>query len=157
MEQQHQPVLYAPADGEVVPLSECSDSLFASGKLGPGFVLLPSSGEIHAPVSGTIRLINANGHGFGITTDEGFELLMHLGTDTGDLAEENGRHPFNAYANVGEHVCAGKMIAGMKNSMIRAAGRSDEIIVLCNNVAPEQLMLDYTGPVQAGQSVAHLV
>lgn len=151
------PKLYAPVEGAIAALSECSDTLFATGKMGPGFVVFPTSGEVHSPVSGTVRLINANGHGFGIDTDNGHEVLVHLGTDTGDLDQENGRHPFSAYVSVGEHICAGQLIAGMKNSMIRAAGRSDEVVVVIDDISEDEFELSYTGPVKAGQVVGHLV
>lgn len=147
------PCVVAPVDGELLPLEECSDTVFAQGMVGPGFVIKPVGGEIHAPVNGTVKLIHATGHGFGFDTDNGHEVLLHLGVDTVELGPE----PFSSYVHVGDHVKAGAVIAGMKNSKIKAAGKSDEVIVVADDLVPAQFSLDYTGPVTAGQKVGHLI
>lgn len=147
------PTLYAPVNGEVLPLHECSDTVFAQGMVGPGFVVRPIGGEIKSPINGTVKLIHATGHGYGFSTDKGHEVLLHLGVDTVEL----GHEPFSSYVHVGDHVRAGSVIAGMKNSIIKAAGKSDEVIVIVDDITPEQFSLDHIGPVSAGQAVAHLL
>lgn len=147
------PCLFAPVDGEVCPLSESSDTVFAQGMLGPGFIVKPIGGLIHSPVAGTVKLIHSTAHGYGFDTDKGHEVIVHLGVDTVELGSE----PFDARVHVGDHVEAGQVIASMRNSLIKAAGRSDEVVVLIDDISADQFQLDYTGAVKAGQKVGHLL
>lgn len=146
------PALVSPVSGTVVPLSDCSDKVFAQGMLGPGFVVQPEGCDIHAPVSGTIKLIHSTAHGFGISTDNSHEVLLHLGIDTVSLGSE----PFTSYVHVGDHVRAGQVIANMKRGSIKAAGKSDEVVVIIDDIEPEHFSLDFTGFTKSGTQVAHL-
>nr|MDQ3591198.1 PTS glucose transporter subunit IIA [Actinomycetota bacterium] len=73
----------APVSGEAVPLSEVPDEVFAEGMAGEGGAIVPAaSGEAVAPVSGTLVKLFEGGHAFGIATEDGVELIVHVGLDT---------------------------------------------------------------------------
>lgn len=74
--------VFAPVAGRVTPLSESGDKVFASGALGQGVAITPASGTILAPVAGVLRTVAKTGHAFGIKTDDGVEVLVHVGIDT---------------------------------------------------------------------------
>lgn len=145
-------VLVAPANGELFTLDQCSDSVFAQGMLGPGFVMHPTDGYVHSPASGTVKLIHANGHGYVVTTTSGVDILVHLGTDVVGFR----RSPFNARVHVGDHIEAGDRIADAHWGEVRAGGCSDEIIVVVSEAQPENIAIKRTGSVIAGEAVATL-
>ncbi len=78
--------ILAPISGRIVSLSEVSDEVFASGMAGEGAAIVPSeSGEVLAPVSGRLVKLFEGGHAFGIETDGGVEMIVHVGIDTIEL------------------------------------------------------------------------
>lgn len=74
--------LYSPMIGEVVALSSIEDETFASGVMGDGIAIVPAKGEVYAPCDGTVTDIFPTGHAFGFATDDGVEILIHIGMDT---------------------------------------------------------------------------
>ncbi|GHG06377.1 hypothetical protein GCM10017783_18760 [Deinococcus piscis] len=74
-----------PLSGTVLPLSAVPDPVFSSGAMGPGFAIEPSSGEVRAPLSGTVQTLFPTGHAIGLKTDSGLEVLIHVGLDTVNL------------------------------------------------------------------------
>ncbi|EAC3864696.1 PTS trehalose transporter subunit IIBC, partial [Listeria monocytogenes] len=77
--------LYAPADGNVVAITEVSDPVFSQKMMGDGFAVQPTNGTIYAPVAGTISSIFETKHAIGILTHGGAEVLVHMGLDTVEL------------------------------------------------------------------------
>ena len=72
----------APVTGHILSLASVQDPVFATGKMGPGFGIQPTTGQIVAPVSGRVTLVAATKHAIGIVTTAGLEVLIHLGIDT---------------------------------------------------------------------------
>ncbi|MCV5179276.1 glucose PTS transporter subunit IIA, partial [Escherichia coli] len=93
----------SPMTGEIVPLIHVADTTFASGLLGKGIAILPSVGEVRSPVAGRIASLFATLHAIGIESDDGVELLIHVGIDTVKL---DGKF-FSAHVNVGDKVNTG--------------------------------------------------
>lgn len=79
----------APVAGRLVPISEVSDPTFADGILGQGAAIMPDDNRFLAPADGTVTTIFPTGHAAVITTDDGAEVLLHIGVDTVKL---NGEH-----------------------------------------------------------------
>lgn len=77
--------LPSPVSGEVVALATCPDPIFASNTMGKGFGIIPSEGCIYAPFTGTVTMLTPSKHAIGIVSDEGVELLIHVGLDTVSL------------------------------------------------------------------------
>ena len=145
--------LVAPTAGEAVPLASVPDPVFSTGALGEGFGVRPGSGDVVAPVGGAVTMVAGTGHAVGITTDDGLEVLLHLGVDTVEL---KGR-PFALTVATGQRVRAGDAIGTMDLEQIRQAGKDTTAIVAVTNSAAKGVALELTaGPVAAGARVASL-
>ena len=145
--------LVAPTAGEAVPLASVPDPVFSTGALGEGFGVRPGSGDVVAPVGGAVTMVAGTGHAVGITTDDGLEVLLHLGVDTVEL---EGR-PFALTVAAGQRVRAGEALGTMDLEQIRQAGKDTTAIVAVTNSAAKGVALELTtGPVAAGARVASL-
>ncbi len=98
--------LQSPMTGDVINISEVPDAVFSQKMVGDGFAVNPSNGEVKAPCSGTIAQIFPTNHAFGIVSEEGVEVLVHIGIDTVELKGEG----FTRIAEVGSKVNAGEVI-----------------------------------------------
>ncbi|MBM6978633.1 MAG: PTS glucose transporter subunit IIA [Actinomyces succiniciruminis] len=146
--------LVAPVSGKIIALADVPDPVFSSGALGAGFGVAPTSGDVVAPVSGTITMVAETGHAVGIATPEGLEVLLHLGVDTVEL---EGR-PFRLTAAVGQEVRSGQSLGTMDLAAITAAGKDTTTIVAVTNSAKALAGLQVVeGEAQAGASVATAV
>ncbi|MCH3973915.1 PTS sugar transporter subunit IIA [Bifidobacterium tibiigranuli] len=117
----------APATGTVVALQNIADQIFASGALGKGAGVNPSDGRIVTPVSGTV--ITAMPHAFGIQTDDGVEVLVHIGIDTVKLNGEG----FQSAATQGQRVEAGDLLSTVDLAHIAQAGFDTTVITVVTN------------------------
>lgn len=77
--------VYAPVEGEVIPLDEVDDAVFSEKILGDGVAVEPDKGEIYSPVKGTVSVVFPTKHVVGITTEEGANIILHIGIDTVEL------------------------------------------------------------------------
>jgi PTS system beta-glucosides-specific IIC component len=121
--------LAAPCAGSVVPLSEVNDPVFASGAMGPGIAVEPSEGIIASPVSGTIAVAMKTGHAFGIKTDDGAEVLVHVGIDTVTMQGAGFHNPLTR----GTRVEAGQRLVTADLKTIREAGHPATVLVVVTN------------------------
>lgn len=110
--------LYSPIKGEVKPLSEVNDSTFSSGIMGRGFAIQPEEGKVVSPVTGKITTIFKTKHAIGITSDNGAEILIHVGIDTVKL---NGKH-FTSHVKDGDFVKMGDTLVTFDIDAIKAEG-----------------------------------
>jgi sugar PTS system EIIA component len=137
----------AAVSGTAVPLSEVPDEVFAQGMAGEGGAIVPDgSGEAVAPVSGTLVKLFEGGHAFGIGTDEGVELIVHVGLDTIELRGAG----FEKLATEGDRVEAGQPIVRFDLEEIRAGGYDPVTPVLVTNADEHRVSDVRTGEVSAG-------
>ena len=108
----------APLSGQVIPLSEVPDPVFAQGMMGNGVAIIPSQGKLFAPFDGEVTAIFPTGHAVGLTSTDGAEVLMHIGIDTVAL---NGQG-FKANVVQGQKVKAGDVLVEFDIPAIQAAG-----------------------------------
>ncbi|GJM74027.1 PTS beta-glucoside transporter subunit EIIBCA [Paenibacillus macerans] len=108
----------APVSGQIIPLQEVSDQVFSSGAMGDGVAILPEEGKIYAPVSGTITSIAKSKHAVGITAEDGFELLIHVGLNTVKLKGA----PFEVKVAENQQVREGDLLLEFDPEAIREAG-----------------------------------
>ena len=122
--------LRAPFEGTVVPLSEVPDESFAQGMVGEGFAVIPTeidAFDVCAPVDGTITMVFKTGHAFGMRTEEGLDLLIHIGIDTVELKGEG----FTKLAAKGDVVRAGTPIIAVESEKLRERGINLITPVVC--------------------------
>ena len=111
-------VIKAPVSGELIPLSEMKDQAFASGMLGKGVAIRPDSGSFISPVDGIISVMFPSKHAFGITSDEGIEILIHIGMDTVTLDSRG----FESKLKQGDRVKTGDKLVTVDLELIKEAG-----------------------------------
>lgn len=110
--------LGAHLTGTIRELSEVSDPTFSTGALGPGVAIEPTEGKLYAPADGVLTVAFPTGHAVGIRTDEGLELLIHIGFDTVEL---DGQH-FDIKVAKGDLVKRGDLLVEFDIEQIRQAG-----------------------------------
>lgn len=121
--------LHSPIVGEVVALSEVNDPVFSSGVMGQGIAVKPSKGVVYAPADAEIAIAFPTGHAYGLKTDNGAEILIHVGIDTVSL---NGKG-FEAKVFQGDRVRAGDIIGTFDSEVIAANGLDDTTMVIITN------------------------
>ncbi|MFR2165284.1 MAG: glucose PTS transporter subunit IIA [Streptococcus salivarius] len=112
-----QEIIASPLIGNVVPLDQVPDQVFASGAMGKGIAIDPTDGVIVAPAKATVNLVFPTGHAIGLTTENGAELLIHIGMDTVSLAGKG----FKTYVEAGDVVEAGQKLIEFDLATIRDA------------------------------------
>lgn len=110
--------VYSPIKGEVKALSEVNDPTFSSEIMGKGLAIQPQEGKVVSPVAGRVTTIFKTKHAIGITSDNGAEILIHVGLDTVKL---NGKH-FTAHVQDGDFVDVGKTLVTFDMEAIKAEG-----------------------------------
>lgn len=119
----------SPIKGESRPLSTSSDEAFKSGILGEGVVIIPSEGKVFAPFDGTVTTLFPTLHAIGLTSNDGVEMLIHIGMDTVNL-EGKG---FIAHCQQGDKVTAGQLLLEFDIAEIESAGYSIETPIILTN------------------------
>ena len=125
--------LGAPMSGQVLPLEKLTDEAFSSGAMGQGAGIIPEDGKVVSPVDGTISTLFPTLHAVGITSDNGTEILIHVGMDTVQLDGEG----FKAYVQQGDRVTKGQHILDVDLEMLEERGYVTETPVLVVN--PEDM------------------
>jgi len=112
-----QEIIASPLIGNIVPLDQVPDQVFASGAMGKGIAIDPTDGVVVAPAKATVNLVFPTGHAIGLTTENGAELLIHIGMDTVSLAGKG----FKTYVEAGDVVEAGQKLIEFDLATIRDA------------------------------------
>lgn len=121
--------LVSPLAGQVKPLNQATDPVFSSGVMGQGVVIEPSQGELVSPVNGTVTVLFPTKHAVGIVSEEGVELLMHIGMDTVSLDGKG----FEAHVAQGDKVVVGQQLISFDTNVIKEAGLITETPVIITN------------------------
>ena len=121
----------APVAGKVVPLAEVNDKVFASKALGDGVGIVPTDGHVTAPVAGTMVTVADTGHAFGIKTDDGVEVLVHVGIDTVQMEGKGFKLDVSKDMRVEE----GDLLATVDLDAVKEAGFDPTTIVVVINTA----------------------
>ncbi|MBT1048096.1 beta-glucoside-specific PTS transporter subunit IIABC [Streptococcus macedonicus] len=112
-----QEIIASPMMGDIVKLEDVPDEVFASGAMGKGIAINPAEGTVFAPANGEVTLVFPTGHAIGMRTENGAELLIHVGMDTVSL-EGKG---FKTYVEVGDKVQVGQKLLEFDLATIREA------------------------------------
>ena len=137
----------APVSGICIPLSEVNDAVFSQKILGDGAAIIPSEGKVYAPVNGTVSTVFDTKHAIGLLSEDGVELLIHIGIDTVNL---EGKY-FTAHVESGQKIKKGDLLVSFDQEMIRKAGYDTVTPVLITNTAEfHSIHTDASGNVKAG-------
>ena len=119
----------SPLSGQVKELSQATDPVFAQGVMGQGVLIEPIQGDLLAPVDGVVSVLFPTKHAVGIVSDQGVEMLMHIGMDTVNL-EGKG---FTAHVSQGDRVKVGDKLISFDIDVIKDAGYVTETPVIITN------------------------
>ncbi|MGX6961953.1 PTS transporter subunit IIBC [Vagococcus xieshaowenii] len=145
--------LVAVAEGEVLSLEQVNDPVFSAKMMGQGFAIEPVSGKIVAPVAGTVTSIFPTQHAIGLLTDDGIEVLIHMGIDTVSLKNK----AFGITVKEGQQVLAGESIALADLTSIKSEGKQvTMIVVFTNSDKVNSIHIENNQQVIAGQPVGQL-
>ena len=121
--------IYSPVAGEVFPISQIKDDVFASEAMGKGVYITPSENTVYAPFDGEIVMIANTKHAIGIKSEQGVEILIHIGIDTVELNGEG----FKVSVKAGDKVKQGQELITFDRDFIIEKGYSLDIPVICTN------------------------
>ncbi len=142
--------VYAPMKGEAIPMTEVKDETFAGEVLGKGFAMIPEEGKIYAPFNGTLDMIFDTKHALGLTSQDGVELLIHVGINTVEL---NGQY-YTAHAQNGDTIRQGQLLLEFDIPKIQAAGYDVTTPVIVTNTPDyREILVEKTGACDAGEKV----
>ena len=119
------------ADGQVIDLADVKDPVFSQKMMGDGFAVEPENGKIYSPVAGTVTSVFPSKHAIGLVTDNGLEVLVHIGLETVSLEGK----PFEVHVSEGQKVAAGDLLVTADLEAIKEAGRETSTIVVFTNAA----------------------
>lgn len=144
----------SPVAGEVVPLVKVNDETFAQEIMGKGIAVMPKDGRVVSPVDGAVQMVFKTKHAIGILSDEGAEILIHIGIDTVKL---DGKY-FKAHVKAGDIVKKGDLLVEFDKEAIKSEGYDVITPVIITNSA---MYLDVLGKdikeVNAGDSLLTIV
>ena len=131
--------IMAPMKGEVLPLKEIEDPVFSSEVLGKGVAIRPSDEKVYAPCDATVESIFNTKHAIGLKTDNGLEVMIHVGLDTVQLEGK----PFTLKTKVGDKIKQGDLLLEFDAKVIKDAGYSTVTPVIITNLEDGQDILPY--------------
>lgn len=149
-------VIAAPIAGKLQPLSKVTDAAFAEGALGKGISLIPSEGKVAAPFDGTVISLFPTKHAIGLLSDNGCEMLIHIGMNTVQL---EGKY-FEAYVKQGDKVKRGDILITFDMKAITNEGYSLDTPVLVTNTGDYLdvvVIRDDDSNVKAGEDLISLL
>ncbi|WP_315710486.1 PTS beta-glucoside transporter subunit IIABC [Brenneria uluponensis] len=121
--------IMSPIQGKVLPLDQLSDRTFASGLMGKGIAIKPTEGQLFSPVNGTVASFFKTHHAIGLSTDEGAEVLIHVGVDTVKL---DGKY-FTPHVSIGDVVKQGDLLLEFDCLAIEQAGYDTTTPIIITN------------------------
>ena len=143
--------VHSVADGKVINIEDVKDPVFSQKMMGDGFAVEPENGHIVSPVAGKVTSVFPTKHALGLVTDNGLEVLVHIGLDTVSLEGK----PFEVKVTEGQTVAAGDLLVEADLDAIREAGRETSTIVVFTNAdAIKSVKVEHTGKLAANAPVA---
>ena len=139
--------IVACVDGILQNIEDVNDVVFSQKMMGDGFSIIPISNTVVAPISGNIEFAFPTGHAFGIKSNDGVEVLIHVGIDTVNL---NGQG-FKTLVKQGNKIKAGQPLVKMDLDLIKQNGYDPTIMVIFTSGYNKPIQLDYGKNVKANQ------
>ncbi len=136
--------LQTVAAGEVIDLATVNDPVFSKKMMGDGFAVIPTTGEVVAPITGKVVSIFPTKHAIGMETEEGAEVLIHMGIDTVQMDQP----AFEILVTEGQTVEAGAKLAQMNLTEIKNEGKDITIMVVFTDGKVNEMILKHLGPTE---------
>lgn len=143
----------SPVNGEVVSLAKVNDPTFAQEIMGKGAAVIPSDDTFYAPINGTVTMVFNTKHAIGFTSDDGVEVLMHVGLDTVNL---NGKH-FEALVKEGDKVTTSTPVLKVDIEEIKKEGYDVITPVIITNTASYADVINVEGNIKASESIIKVI
>ncbi|WP_347300869.1 beta-glucoside-specific PTS transporter subunit IIABC [Dolosigranulum savutiense] len=124
-----QEIIASPLTGKIVRLDDVSDEVFASRSMGDGIAILPTGGKVFAPTNGTVETLFKTGHAIGIKSDNGAEILIHIGVDTVQLDGEG----FETHVSKNDRVEAGQLLIDFDLELVKEKGYDSITPIIITN------------------------
>lgn len=146
--------IQAPLTGQVVPLSDVPDEVFASGAMGQGVAIRPTSNTVVAPFTGSIVMIAPTKHAIGLRSASGVEVLIHVGLETVGLDGQ----PFTLHVEDGMHVEAGQTLLTFDAAMIEQHGlQTITPVIITNASSYAEVLTTDSGTVETNTELLTIV
>ena len=140
--------ILAPLSGQAIPLEQVPDDVFSQKILGDGIAIIPTDGKIYAPVDGEIATVAETLHAYGFTSEDGLEILVHVGLDSVKLKGEG----FTSHVQAGDKVKAGQLVAEVDLKFLISQGVPVTTPVLICEGAEDVALNTVTGDVKAANT-----
>lgn len=142
--------LYSPLNGEVVPLEKVEDEAFSTKVLGDGIAIEPVEGKLYSPCDGKVDMVFDTKHGVNLVSDEGAEILLHIGIDTVKL----GGQYFRSYVLDGQKIRKGDLLISFDLEEIRKLGyKTTTPMIICNTEDYNSVTAIANGSVAVGDGI----
>ncbi|KAF0507297.1 PTS glucose transporter subunit IIA [Pediococcus pentosaceus] len=132
--------IYSPVDGKVISLAEVNDLVFSQKLIGDGFAVIPETNVVYSPCSGCVTSIFPTKHAIGITTENGLQVLVHMGIDTVSMKES----PFELYVDKNTNIKFGDKLAKIDMEKITKYNKEIPIIVIVTNMDEVKEISEFT-------------
>lgn len=137
--------IYSPINGRIIPLTEVNDETFAGEVLGQGLAIIPKEGKVYAPCDGKVETVFDTKHAIGLTSEDGVELLIHVGINTVEL----GGKYYETHVEEGNQVKAGDLLISFEPEKIKKAGFDITTpLIVTNSDDYEEIKTETTGNVK---------
>lgn len=145
--------VYSPVKGTAVLLHEVKDETFAGGVLGQGMAVIPEEGRVYAPFDGTVEMVFDTRHAVALTSQDGAEVLIHIGINTVELG---GRH-YETYVNAGDTVRVGQLLITFDAEAIKSEGYDITTpVIITNSDDYKEIKVEKTGSVKEMEKILAL-
>jgi len=141
--------IFAPINGEIIPLDQVPDPVFSQKMLGEGVAIMPKQGSIHAPIEGTVILVSDTKHAIGLRSSDGTEILIHVGLETVSLKGKG----FTVLVKAGDAVSVGQSLIEVDWDYIREHAKSIITPIVITNSAERNVKCEVAKEGIMGETV----
>ncbi|MDQ8469352.1 sucrose-specific PTS transporter subunit IIBC [Enterococcus faecium] len=143
-------VLAASASGKILPLTKVKDPVFSTEMMGRGIAVKPDDGVVHAPADGILTVVHESKHAYGLKTEKGAEVLIHIGIDTVNLKGAG----FTTQRQYGELVKKGDILGTFDRKLLKEEGYDDTIMeIVTNSSAYANVKILEKNTVKSGEDI----
>lgn len=147
-------VVYAPLEGQAIPMSQVTDETFSQEMLGKGIAIEPSLGKVVAPFNGRVETLFDTKHAIGLLSNSGMEVLIHIGIDTVEL----GGKYYTTYVSEGDKVKRGDVLVEFDMEAIQKEGyKVTTPVIITNTMNYKEVVALKTGDVQLLDEVLRVI